>query len=106
MHEQLNSQKILDSKEGKRENQAKGSTGGWADLRTSAGSLWTLSPGESFLARSAFAPEGHSAVSRDICSCHNWTGVAPDTLQCVGQPEVFKIVQNYLSQSVSQAKLT
>lgn len=102
MHKQLNSQKILDSKEGKRENQAKGSTGGWAGLRTSAGSLWTLSPGESFSARSAFAP----AVSRDICSCHNWTGVAPDTLQCVGQPELFKIVQNYLSQSVSQAKLT
>ena len=106
MHEQLNSQKVLDSKEGKRENQAKGSTGGWAGLRTSAGRWWTLSPGEWFSARSAFAPEAHSAVSGDICSRHNWTGVAPGTLQCVGQPELFRIVQIYLSQSVSQAKLT
>lgn len=47
MHKQLSAQKLLDSKEEKRKNDAKGSSRGRAGLGTfGRQTLWTLSPGE------------------------------------------------------------
>lgn len=92
--------------EGKRENQAKGSLGVRAGLDTSEGRIC----GHSLQVRGSqpgviLPCRGISALSRDIFSGHSWREVATGTLQCIRKPESFKIVQNYLVQNVSRAKV-
>lgn len=82
-----------------KEKQSRASTGGRVGLRTSAGRICGHS-----LQVSGSQP-GVILPCKDIFSCHNQRVVAVGTLQCIGQPELFKILQNYLAQSVSLAKV-